>query len=184
MLSAQAHYSSLRPPPCNVFDPTSRCEKLESSDTVFLYVALYLVAAGMAGIKASIPSHGADQFDEKDPREAKTMSSFFNGLLFALCIGGAVSLTLYVWLDDHKGWDVGFGVSAIAMFLALIVAVLGWPLYRIHVVQGSSVLLELIQVCLHETPSINFHSYIVHLPIDRTLLAFGLLEGFCCSYPQ
>ncbi|XP_017629980.1 protein NRT1/ PTR FAMILY 4.5-like [Gossypium arboreum] len=146
LLSAQAHYSSLRPPPCNVFDPTSRCEKLESSDTVFLYVALYLVAAGMAGIKASIPSHGADQFDEKDPREAKTMSSFFNGLLFALCIGGAVSLTLYVWLDDHKGWDVGFGVSAIAMFLALIVAVLGWPLYRIHVVQGSSVLLELIQV--------------------------------------
>ncbi|GMI72913.1 ABA-importing transporter 1, NRT1/ PTR family 4.6, nitrate transporter 1:2 [Hibiscus trionum] len=146
LLAVQAHYSSLRPPPCNVFDPTSHCEKLKSSHAVFLYVALYLVAAGMGGIKAGVPSHGADQFEEKDPREAKQMSSFFNGLLFFLCVGGAISLTLIVWLDDHKGWDVGFGVSSIAMFLALVVAVLGWPLYRIHVVQGTSVIVEIIQV--------------------------------------
>ncbi|KAK8629306.1 hypothetical protein V6N13_078151 [Hibiscus sabdariffa] len=146
LLTVQAHYSSLRPPPCNVFDPTSHCEKLKSSHAVFLYVALYLVAAGMGGIKAGVPSHGADQFDENDPREAKQMSSFFNGLLFVLCVGGAVSLTLFVWLDDHKGWYVGFGSSSIAMFLALVVAVLGWPLYRIHVVQGTSAIVEIIQV--------------------------------------
>ncbi|KAK8514123.1 hypothetical protein V6N12_008839 [Hibiscus sabdariffa] len=146
LLTVQAHYSSLKPPPCNVFDPTSHCEKLKSSHAVFLYVALYLVAAGMGGIKAGVPSHGADQFDERDPREAKQMSSFFNGLLFVLCIGGAVSLTLFVWLDDHKGWYVGFGSSSIAMFLALVFAVLGWPLYRIHVVQGTSAIVEIIQV--------------------------------------
>ncbi|GMI85946.1 NRT1/ PTR family 4.5 [Hibiscus trionum] len=146
LLTVQAHYSSLRPPPCNVFDPTSRCEKLGSSHTLFLYVALYLVAAGMGGIKAGVPSHGADQFDEKDPQEAKRMSSFFNGLLFAVCIGAAVSLTLFVWLDDHKGFDVGFGVSTIAMFLVLVVAALGWPLYRIHVAQGTSAIVEIIQV--------------------------------------
>ncbi|KAK8612779.1 hypothetical protein V6N13_092886 [Hibiscus sabdariffa] len=146
LLMVQAHYSSLRPPPCNVFDPTSRCEKLNGGNTVFLYVSLYLVAAGMAGIKAGVPSHGADQFDGKDYQEAKQMSSFFNGLLFVVCIGGAISLALFVWLDVHKGWDVGFGASTIAMFLALIVAVLGWPLYRIHVAQGTSAIVEIVQV--------------------------------------
>ncbi|XVF25577.1 hypothetical protein REPUB_Repub13aG0223900 [Reevesia pubescens] len=146
LLSVQAHYPSLKPHTCNVFDPTSRCEKLKTGDAAFLYIALYLVAAGTGGIKASVPSHGADQFDEKDPREAKHMSSFFNFLLLALCIGGAVSLTLIVWLDDDKGWDLGFGVSAITMFLGVIIAVVGWPLYRIHVVQGTSVIVEIIQV--------------------------------------
>ncbi|XVF27423.1 hypothetical protein REPUB_Repub14bG0105500 [Reevesia pubescens] len=146
LLAVQAHYPSLKPPTCNVFDPTSRCEKIKSGDAAFLYVALYLVAAGTGGIKAAVPSHGADQFDEKDPGEAKHMSSFFNFLLLAVCLGGAVSLTLLVWIDDHKGWDLGFGISSIAMFLGVIVAVAGWPLYRIHVVQGTSVIVEIIQV--------------------------------------
>ncbi|XWS12456.1 hypothetical protein CRYUN_Cryun37aG0090200 [Craigia yunnanensis] len=110
LLSVQAHYPSLKPPTCNVFDPTSRCEKITSGDAAFLYIALYLVAVGTGGIKAAVPSHGADQFDEKDPREAKHMSSFFNFLLLAVCLGGAVSLTLIVWIDDHKGWDLGFGI--------------------------------------------------------------------------
>ncbi|XVE51518.1 hypothetical protein DITRI_Ditri02bG0048500 [Diplodiscus trichospermus] len=146
LLSVQAHYPSLKPRPCNVFDPTSRCEKINGGHAAFLYLALYLVAAGGGGIKASVPSHGADQFDEKDHQEAKHMSSFFNFLLLALCFGGAVSLTLIVWLDDHKGWDWGFGVSAASMFFGVIVAIAGWPLYRIHVVQGTSVIVEIIQV--------------------------------------
>ncbi|XP_022714576.1 protein NRT1/ PTR FAMILY 4.5-like [Durio zibethinus] len=146
LLSVQAHYPSLKPPTCNVFVPTSPCEKLKSGDAAFLYFALYLVAAGTGGIKASVPSHGADQFDEKDPREAKHMSSFFNFLLLALCLGGAVSLTLIVWIDDHKGWDLGFGLSAITLFLGIIIAVAGWPLYRIHVAQGTSVIVQIIQL--------------------------------------
>ncbi|XVF87257.1 hypothetical protein PTKIN_Ptkin18bG0104400 [Pterospermum kingtungense] len=146
LLLVQAHYKSLRPPACNVFDPTSRCEKLKSGESAFLYIALYLVAAGTGGIKASVPSHGADQFDDKDDREAKHMSSFFNCLLLAICVGGAFSLTLIVWLDDHKGWDAGLGVSSIAMFLAVVIAVAGWPLYRIHVALGTSVIVQIIQV--------------------------------------
>ena len=76
LLVIQAHYPKLKPPPCNVFDPTSHCEKIGGISAVLLYVALYLLAAGSAGIKAVLPSHGADQFDEKDPKEKKQMSSF------------------------------------------------------------------------------------------------------------
>uniref|UniRef100_A0A251IV64 Major facilitator superfamily (MFS) profile domain-containing protein n=1 Tax=Manihot esculenta TaxID=3983 RepID=A0A251IV64_MANES len=97
-------------------------------------------------IKAALPSHGADQFDEKDPNEARQMSSFFNFLLLAVCIGAAVSLTLFVWVQDNRGWDWGFGISAIAIFLAMLLFFAGLPIYRVQVVQGSSAIAEIIQV--------------------------------------
>ncbi|XP_034698009.1 protein NRT1/ PTR FAMILY 4.5-like isoform X2 [Vitis riparia] len=146
LLAVQAHYPKLKPPTCVIFDPTADCQQVHGGNAALLFVALYLVAAGTAGIKAALPTHGADQFDEKDPQEAMQMSSFFNGLLLALCVGGAVSLTLVVWIQDNKGWDKGFGVPALAIFLAMIVFAIGLPRYRIHVIQGTSAITEIIQV--------------------------------------
>ena len=51
----------------------------------------------------------------------------------------AVSLTVFVWIQDNKGWDWGFGVGAISMLLAVIIFIAGLPMHRIHVVQGSSI---------------------------------------------
>jgi peptide/histidine transporter 3/4 len=147
-LTIQAHSPRLKPPPCNVFDPASRCEKIGGGNAAALYVALYLVAAGSGGIKAALPSHGAEQFDEKDPKEARQMSSFFNCVLLAACVGGGVSLTLIVRIQDSKGWDWGFGISAIIISLAVIIFAAGLPMYRFQVIQGTSALIRIIQVIL------------------------------------
>ncbi|KAJ4703728.1 protein NRT1/ PTR FAMILY 4.5-like [Melia azedarach] len=146
LITIQAHYPQLKPPVCNVFDPNAHCKKIRGGDAALLFVGLYLVAIGTAGIKAALPSHGADQFDEKDPREARHMSSFFNCLLLAVCVGGAVSLTLVVWIQDNRGWDWGFGVSTVAIFLAMVIFAAGLPQYRLQVVQGTSAIIEIIQV--------------------------------------
>lgn len=76
------------------------------------------------------------------------MSSFFNGILLAVCVGGAVSLTLIVWIQDNRGWDWGFGISSIALFLAVIVFASGLQMYRIQVIQGNSTITEIIQVSI------------------------------------
>ncbi|KAF8409146.1 hypothetical protein HHK36_005219 [Tetracentron sinense] len=157
LLTVQAHYPKLKPPLCNIFDPTAHCEKIEGGNSALLFTALYLIAAGSAGIKASLPSHGADQFDDKDPREARQMSSFFNWLLLAVCIGGGISITFIVWIQDNKGWDWGFGVSTIAMFLALIIFSGGLPRYRIHVAQGTSAITEIIQVYVASIRNAKLH---------------------------
>ncbi|XP_062016704.1 protein NRT1/ PTR FAMILY 4.6-like [Rosa rugosa] len=146
LLTVQAHYPSLLPPVCNVFDPTSSCEKVTGGNAALLFIALYMLAAGAAGVKATLPSHGADQFEEKDPKEARQMSSFFNLLLLAVCLGGVVSLTLIVWSQDNKGWDWGFGISTIAMFLGVVVFFSGLPMYRIQAIRGTSAIIEIIQV--------------------------------------
>ncbi|KAF5475274.1 hypothetical protein F2P56_007097 [Juglans regia] len=165
LLTIQARYPGLKPPTCNIFDPTSRCEKVDGGNAAILFVALYFLAAGAAGVKAALPSHGADQFDEKDPKEARQMSSFFNGLLLAICIGGVVSLTLIVWIQDNRGWDWGFGISTIAMFLAVIIFSAGLPMYRIQVIQGTSAITEIIQVYVAAIRNRN-----LHLPEDPTEL--------------
>ncbi|KAL1829617.1 hypothetical protein ACET3Z_008029 [Daucus carota] len=146
LLTIQAHYPKLKPPPCNIFDPTTKCEVVDGKNSVILFAGTYALALGAAGVKASLPTHGADQFDEKDPKEAKQMSSFFNWLLLALCIGAAVSSTLIVWIQDYKGWDKGFGISALAVLVGIIVFSGGFPRYRVHVTRGTGAMTEIIQV--------------------------------------
>ncbi|PSR91829.1 Protein NRT1/ PTR FAMILY 4.3 like, partial [Actinidia chinensis var. chinensis] len=145
LLAIQAHSSKLKPPPCNLFDPTAHCTRVGGSDGALLFAALYSIALGSGGIKASLPTHGADQFDEKDPKEARQMSSFFNWFLLSGNIGSVVSLTLVVWIQDHKGWDLGFGVSCIAMIVGAMCFITGIPRYRIQV-SGSNAMVEIIQV--------------------------------------
>jgi peptide/histidine transporter 3/4 len=148
LLTIQAHRPSLKPHICNINDPTAHCDKPEGSQKAFLFLGLYLLAFGSAGTKAALPSHGADQFDETDPKEAKKMSTFFNTLLLAVCVGGSVSLTFIVWIQIHKGWDWGFGIGTIAILFGTIIFAIGLPLYRIQVATGTSVLLEIIQVSI------------------------------------
>ncbi|KAJ8761983.1 hypothetical protein K2173_006585 [Erythroxylum novogranatense] len=156
LLAVQAHYSKLRPPACDMNNPAVHCEHVEGGKAALFFVSLYMLALGSSGIKAAVPAHGADQFDEKDPKEDQQMSSYFNYVLFALCCGGVVGLTILVWVQDHKGWDWGFAICALALFLGVTTLLAGLPMYRIQVVRGSSVLLEIIQVYVASYLNRNF----------------------------
>ncbi|KAL5053713.1 hypothetical protein RYX36_034395 [Vicia faba] len=123
-LTIQAHNRSLKPAICNLYDKNAVCEKIKGNHEAFLLVGLYLLAFG----------------------KARQMSSFFNGLLLALCVGGSVSLTFNVWIQDSKGWDWGFGVSTIAIVCATVTFAFGLPLYRIQVAQRTNSLIEILQV--------------------------------------
>ncbi|KAH1134726.1 hypothetical protein GLYMA_05G163000v4 [Glycine max] len=147
LLTIQARVGSLTPPICDLYNVRdAHCEKLSGKQEAFLFIGLYLLAFGSAGLKASLPSHGADQFDERDPKEAMQMSSFFNGLFLALCVGGAVSLTFNVYIQDNNGWIWGFGISTVAIVLGTIIFASGLPLYRIHAAHSTNGILEIIQV--------------------------------------
>jgi len=146
LLMLQARSDRLKPPPCkDPRDPTT-CPRVHGSNEVHLYLALYLIALGSGGIKAALPAHCADQFDAKHPREKLQMSSCFNYLLLSLCTGGAFSVTVFVWIQENKGWAKGFAAATGVMGLAVIVFIAGLPRYRIATVQGSSALKEIFQV--------------------------------------
>ncbi|XP_029126001.1 protein NRT1/ PTR FAMILY 4.5 [Cajanus cajan] len=146
LLTIQARMGSLKPAICNLYEKDAHCEKLSGNQEAFLYIGLYLLAFGSSGLKASLPSHGADQFDERDPKEAMQMSTFFNALFLALCIGGAISLTFNVYIQDNNGWDWGFGISTVSIVLGTIIFAFGLPLYRIHLAHTSNPIMEIIHV--------------------------------------
>ena len=142
ILTIQARTPSLMPPTCD--GPT--CEAVSGSKAVTLFVGLYLVALGVGGIKGSLPSHGAEQFDESTPKGRKQRSTYFNYFVFCLACGALVAVTFVVWLEDNKGWVWGFGVSTIAIFVSILFFLSGSKFYRNKIPCGSPLTI-ILKVC-------------------------------------
>ena len=146
LLTLQSHFPSLHPPPCNDSDSeASSCRQVDGWRSTLLYTALYIIALGEGVMRACIPALGSDQFDGDNPSEARQQSSFFNWFTFCLSVGSVAGLILIVWLENTRGWDVGFGLSALLILIALLVSAAGLPLYRNRVPQGSA-LTRVLQV--------------------------------------
>ncbi|XP_062178859.1 protein NRT1/ PTR FAMILY 4.6-like isoform X2 [Phragmites australis] len=137
ILTIQARTPSLMPPQCAKAPGAAACEPVSGSDKAMLFAGLYLTALGVGGIKGSLPSHGAEQFDEHAPRGRMGRSTFFNYFVFCLSCGALIAVTFAVWVEDNKGWQWGFGISTIAILLSIPVFIAGSRLYRNKVPTGS-----------------------------------------------
>ncbi|GAA0177585.1 transporter [Lithospermum erythrorhizon] len=139
LLTAQAHFEQLRPTPCKdiIANILNQCEKSTSNQEALLLAGLYLVALGTSGIKAAVPALGADQFDEKDPKEAIKVPTYFNFLLSSITFGAIIGVTFVVWINQNEGWDLAFGICFLAIILGIVFLVMGNSVYRHNVPQGS-----------------------------------------------
>ncbi|CAM0908447.1 unnamed protein product [Alopecurus aequalis] len=137
ILTIQALSQSLMPPGCAKVAGAAPCEPVSGSNKAMLLVGLYLTALGVEGIKGSLPSHGADQFDENAPRGRKGRSTFFSYFVFCLSCGALIAVTFAVWVEDNRGWQWGFSISTIAILLSIPVFAAGSTFYRSKVPTGS-----------------------------------------------
>ncbi|OMO74869.1 Proton-dependent oligopeptide transporter family [Corchorus olitorius] len=144
LLTVQAHLDRLRPTPCE--DVSKQCEAANSGQAAIFYTGLYLVALGTSGVKAALPLLGGDQFDIKDPKEAAQLSSFFNWFLFSQTGGSIAGVTFLVWISSNKGWDWAFGVSTVAVLLAIVLLCIGKPFYRDNHAPKGSPIIRVLQV--------------------------------------
>ncbi|TXG53618.1 hypothetical protein EZV62_018874 [Acer yangbiense] len=137
LLSVQAHLPQLKPPQCNMITDGENCTEAKGFKALMFFLALYLVALGSGCVKPNMIAHGADQFNQNNPKQSKKLSTYFNAAYFAFSMGELVALTVLVWVQTHSGMDVGFGVSAAAMAMGLISLVSGTLYYRNKPPQGS-----------------------------------------------
>ncbi|KAF5448088.1 hypothetical protein F2P56_028653, partial [Juglans regia] len=137
LLSVQAHLPQLKPSPCNMLSDGENCLEAKGLKALIFFVALYLVALGSGCVKPNMIAHGADQFNQDNPKQSKKLSAYFNAAYFAFSVGELIALTVLVWVQTHSGMDVGFGVSAAVMAMGLISLVSGTLYYRNKPPQGS-----------------------------------------------
>ncbi|KAM5564750.1 protein NRT1/ PTR FAMILY 4.5 [Rosa sericea] len=147
LLTVQAHYPQLRPTPCKLDVAEPHCEAADTGQLALLYTGLYLIAFGTSGVKSALPALGADQFDDKDPKQAGQLSSFFNWFFLSLTIGAIFGVTFVVWISANHGWDLAFGVSTLAVLFAVLSLCMGKSLYRNNKINPKgSPLLSILQV--------------------------------------
>ncbi|KNA06465.1 hypothetical protein SOVF_180780 [Spinacia oleracea] len=142
----------------------SICPSATPAQSGVLFVGLYLIALGTGGIKPCVSSFGADQFDDTDPSERAKKGSFFNWFYFFINIGSLISSTLVVWIQENVGWDIGFGIPALFMGIAIASFFSGTPLYRFQKPGGS----PLTRMCQVVVASLQNRK--LDVPQDTTLL--------------
>ncbi|XP_061370996.1 protein NRT1/ PTR FAMILY 4.5-like [Gastrolobium bilobum] len=139
LLTVQAALDHLHPDACG----KSSCVK--GGVAVMFYTSLCLYALGMGGVRGSMTALGADQFDEKDPIEAKALATFFNWLLLSTTLGSIIGVTGVVWVSTQRAWHWGFFIITIASSIGFVILALGKPFYRIKT-PGESPILRIAQV--------------------------------------
>ncbi|XP_035548080.1 protein NRT1/ PTR FAMILY 4.5-like [Juglans regia] len=139
LMTIQAYSHDLHPDPCG----KSNC--LEGGIALVFYLSLCMLALGSGGVRGSLPALGGDQFDQKNPKEAKDLASFFNWLLLSITIGAAVGVTVIVWVSVNVNWYWGFFISSVAALAGFVILGFGKPFYRLRA-PGESPIIRIIQV--------------------------------------
>ena len=159
-LTLSASVPSLKPPSCM----GSICPEASPAQYSVFFFGLYLIALGTGGIKPCVSSFGADQFDDTDSRERIKKGSFFNWFYFSINIGALISSSLLVWIQDNKGWGLGFGIPTMFMAIAIVSFFSGSGLYRFQP-PGGSPLTRACQVVVAAG-----RKWRVKAPVDSSLL--------------
>ncbi|XP_010503915.1 PREDICTED: protein NRT1/ PTR FAMILY 1.1-like [Camelina sativa] len=119
----------VKPSPC-VATAGTNCSSPTSSQLALLYSAFALISIGSGGIRPCSLAFGADQLDNKEnPKNERVLESFFGWYYASSSVAVLIAFTVIVYIQDHLGWKIGFGIPAILMLLAGFLFVFASPLY-------------------------------------------------------
>jgi len=111
----------------------------------FSLVGLFIIAVGTGGIKPCVSAFGGDQFIR--PQQDRQLETFFSIFYFAINAGSLISTFITPILrEDVKCFEqntcfpLAFGVPAILMIIAVIIFIVGKPLYKIRKPEGNIML--------------------------------------------
>ncbi|KAI8547341.1 hypothetical protein RHMOL_Rhmol07G0187900 [Rhododendron molle] len=87
------------------------------------------MSIGAGGIRSSL-AFGADQLEEHNSRKnPRALESYFSWYYVSTTFSILVAMTCIVYLQDNIGWEIGFGVPVMLMFLSAALFFLASPFY-------------------------------------------------------
>lgn len=146
LLWLTAMIPKVKPSTCNIL--TQSCESPTTAQMTLLISSFCFISIGAGGIRPCSIAFGADQLDRKDnPNNERVLESFFGWYYATSAIAVVIALTAIVYIQDHLGWKVGFGVPAILMVLSVLLFFIASPLY-VKLKASSSLLTGFAQVAV------------------------------------
>ncbi|XP_074312538.1 protein NRT1/ PTR FAMILY 1.2-like [Silene latifolia] len=133
-----------KPPPCDTL--TTNCASATTGQYAFLVLGFILLAIGGGGTRPCSQVFGADQVNARNTTKNKrNLEIFLNWYYMFSCVSIIIALTVIVYIQEHLGWMIGFGVPVVLMFLATFSFLLASPFY-VKVKGNTNLLTGLVQV--------------------------------------
>ncbi|KAK2641753.1 hypothetical protein Ddye_023516 [Dipteronia dyeriana] len=124
----------------------------ETKPTTYQFMVLYasfvFMTIGAGGIRASSTAFGADQVintEDNNLKKSGPLQSYFGWYNVAVTGSYIIAVTCIVYIQDHFGWTIGFGIPVVLMFLSSISFFLASPFY-VKEKPNSNLLIGLVQV--------------------------------------
>ncbi|CAI0423204.1 unnamed protein product [Linum tenue] len=124
-----------KPPQCPTTATLSLCSTTPTAGQLtLLFSSLALISIGAGGIRPCSLAFGADQVDNRanPAKNKRILETFFGWYYASTALSVLIALTAIVYIQDHLGWRVGFGVPAILMLLSALFFFVASPLYVKH----------------------------------------------------
>jgi solute carrier family 15 (peptide/histidine transporter), member 3/4 len=143
---------------------TNLCDSTNGLNNILFFLGLYLVAFGIGGIRSSLLPFGADQFDDRNPKEREKKQQFFSWFYLCLDFGVISSGMFIMWIQNNISWALGFSISTLCIAIAFGGFLLGTPTYQLKLPSGSP-LKSLFHVVICFLKNMK-----MELPMDASLL--------------
>ncbi|XP_059316575.1 protein NRT1/ PTR FAMILY 1.2-like [Lycium ferocissimum] len=133
----------LKSSPCSQFQHI--CNGPTSVQLAVLFSSFGFISLGAGFIRPCSIIFGADQLDKKEnPENQRLIDSYFNWYYASIGISSILAVTVVIYIQDRYGWQVGFGIPVILMFLSVLMFLMGSPFY-IKVKAKESLFIGLLQ---------------------------------------
>ncbi|XP_055810256.1 protein NRT1/ PTR FAMILY 1.2-like [Solanum dulcamara] len=114
-----------------------RCSQFQhvcNGTTAFQFAVLFssfaFMSVGAGFVRPCSIIFGADQLEESgNPENKKLVDSYFNWYYASTGISTIFAVTIIMYIQDRYGWQIGFGIPVILMFLSVSTFLIGSPLY-------------------------------------------------------
>ncbi|ESW22633.1 hypothetical protein PHAVU_005G169300 [Phaseolus vulgaris] len=111
---------------------SENCKSATTPQIIILLSCFALISIGGGGISCSL-AFGADQLSQKNKtKNQRVLESFISWYIASQTIAVVFSLTGIVYIQDHFGWKLGFGVPAALMLFSTLSFFLISPRYVKH----------------------------------------------------
>ncbi|KAK1360176.1 Proton-dependent oligopeptide transporter [Heracleum sosnowskyi] len=112
--------------------PDSSCQTCKPSGLQYLFLlsSFALMSIGAGGIRPCSLAFGADQLDKKDnPKNESILERFFGWYYASAALSIVIAMSVIVYIQDHKGFRLGFGIPVILMFFSATLFLLASSIY-------------------------------------------------------